>query len=84
MPHHEPDVHVVPHAVGIHCIVHKLRHLLLGQPCRPGRQAGLMGTGPHCSHAVLPGRAGCALCHHVCKEARKAALSHKCLAVNVN
>lgn len=37
-PHHEPDVHVITHAVGINRVIHQLGHLLLGQPCRAGRK----------------------------------------------
>lgn len=31
--HHQPDVHAVLHAVGVHCLVHQICQLLLGQAC---------------------------------------------------
>jgi hypothetical protein len=30
-PHHEAYVHVVAHAVGVACVIHQLRQLLLGE-----------------------------------------------------
>lgn len=40
--HHQPDVHAVLHAVGVHCLVHQVCQLLLGEACA-GQADGAIG-----------------------------------------